>query len=212
MFPIDLQFNDFTAEYAEELCLKAKNGELPVTERRLTKLEKLAVQPNTCYIFKKSKIKRWTDGLDWSPSRISNCFLVYKSENLIRKNISFKEHNLSVCAYFPNKPNEKKKLIFNLMNYRSEKFKNFLLNYDNMESVEISNLSFTSKENASILNDEYFYNFRVKRELKLRDQFDDFISFSNKEHYDSENSNGSKETLVSNYDLMAEYDFNKSVF
>lgn len=212
MFRITSSFDEFTASFAEELCIKAKNGELPITERRLTKLEKLSIQPNTCYIFRKSKIKRWTDGLDWSPSRISDCFLVYKCEKLIRKNISFKDYNLSVCAYFPNDFKEKKKLIFNIQNYQSEKFKNFLLNFDSFNSIEVKNFEFMQRKiRDDVLDKDLFYNFKIKRELKLKDQSDDFSMSDSRNTSEIEQFSKSNVTFYHDSTMFG-FDFNKNVF
>ncbi|KAJ1971432.1 Global transcription regulator sge1, partial [Dimargaris xerosporica] len=55
-------------------------GRLPIVERRFTETEKQAIRPGSIFIFNErdSGIKRWTDGITWSPSRIEANFLRYQ--------------------------------------------------------------------------------------------------------------------------------------
>ena len=55
-------------------------GRLPRTSRRLTQPERRNITSGSVFVFegRESGIKRWTDGLLWSPSRISENFLVYR--------------------------------------------------------------------------------------------------------------------------------------
>ncbi|KAF9153093.1 hypothetical protein DFQ26_000673 [Actinomortierella ambigua] len=55
-------------------------GLLPRICRRLQEKERRIVQSGTVFVFdeRESGIKRWTDGLVWSPSRILGNFLVYR--------------------------------------------------------------------------------------------------------------------------------------
>ncbi|KAI8881293.1 hypothetical protein K501DRAFT_324571 [Backusella circina FSU 941] len=57
-----------------------KRGILPRVNRRLQDKERYLIQSGTIFCFdeNESGIKRWTDGLVWSPSRILGNFLVYR--------------------------------------------------------------------------------------------------------------------------------------
>ncbi|KAF9551808.1 hypothetical protein EC957_004131 [Mortierella hygrophila] len=57
-----------------------RRGFLPRICRRLQEKERRLVQSGTVFVFdeRESGIKRWTDGLVWSPSRILGNFLVYR--------------------------------------------------------------------------------------------------------------------------------------
>ncbi|KAF9184739.1 hypothetical protein BGZ51_003166 [Haplosporangium sp. Z 767] len=57
-----------------------RRGLLPRICRRLQEKERRIVQSGTVFIFdeRESGIKRWTDGLVWSPSRILGNFLIYR--------------------------------------------------------------------------------------------------------------------------------------
>jgi len=56
----------------------ARKGIVPRITRRLTEVERSMIGSGSCFIFDEheSGIKRWTDGLVWSPSRILGNFLV----------------------------------------------------------------------------------------------------------------------------------------
>ncbi|WVQ93914.1 hypothetical protein IAU59_000992 [Kwoniella sp. CBS 9459] len=58
----------------------ARRGMIPRVTRRLIERERGMVQSGAVFVFDEheSGIKRWTDGLVWSPSRILNNFLVYR--------------------------------------------------------------------------------------------------------------------------------------
>ncbi|KAI8381116.1 Gti1/Pac2 family-domain-containing protein [Radiomyces spectabilis] len=53
---------------------------LPKISRRLQEKERKLVRSGSVFVFdeKESGIKRWTDGLVWSPSRILGNFLIYR--------------------------------------------------------------------------------------------------------------------------------------
>ncbi|KAI8641975.1 gluconate transport inducer 1/Pac2, partial [Parasitella parasitica] len=53
---------------------------LPTVSRRLQERERKMVRSGSVFVFdvKDSGIKRWTDGLVWSPSRILGNFLIYR--------------------------------------------------------------------------------------------------------------------------------------
>ncbi|WVR03339.1 hypothetical protein IAU60_000330 [Kwoniella sp. DSM 27419] len=58
----------------------ARRGMIPRVTRRLIEREKGMVQSGAVFVFDESEsgIKRWTDGLVWSPSRILGNFLIYR--------------------------------------------------------------------------------------------------------------------------------------
>ncbi|GJJ75311.1 Gti1/Pac2 family transcription factor [Entomortierella parvispora] len=68
-----------------------RRGLLPRICRRLQEKERRIVQSGTVFVFdeRESGIKRWTDGLVWSPSRILGNFLVYRE--LDKRNASGKK-------------------------------------------------------------------------------------------------------------------------
>ncbi|KAI9300652.1 Gti1/Pac2 family-domain-containing protein [Cunninghamella echinulata] len=57
-----------------------RRGILPKINRRLQEKERNAIRSGTVFVFdeRESGIKRWTDGLIWSPSRILGNFLIYR--------------------------------------------------------------------------------------------------------------------------------------
>ncbi|KAI8333507.1 Gti1/Pac2 family-domain-containing protein [Choanephora cucurbitarum] len=57
-----------------------RHGILPTINRRLLEKERNSIMSGTIIVFEESEsgIKRWTDGLLWSPSRILGNFLVYR--------------------------------------------------------------------------------------------------------------------------------------
>ncbi|CAG8558067.1 2477_t:CDS:2 [Paraglomus occultum] len=57
-----------------------RRGHLPKICRRLQEKERKIVQSGSVFVFdeRESGIKRWTDGLVWSPSRILGNFLIYR--------------------------------------------------------------------------------------------------------------------------------------
>jgi len=68
-----------TTVHALRLILAAREGLIPRIIRRLNDTErKELVISGAVFVFvvKESGIKRWTDGLSWSPSRIVGNFLV----------------------------------------------------------------------------------------------------------------------------------------
>ncbi|KAI8059185.1 Gti1/Pac2 family-domain-containing protein [Gongronella butleri] len=60
-----------------------KRGLLPKITRRLQEKERGYLRSGTVFVFdgRESGIKRWTDGLVWSPSRILGNFLIYRELN-----------------------------------------------------------------------------------------------------------------------------------
>lgn len=55
-------------------------GILPFCPKRLSTEERKQIKSGSTYIYKESesKIKRWTEGFNWGPSRILGHFLIYK--------------------------------------------------------------------------------------------------------------------------------------
>ncbi|KAG0166924.1 hypothetical protein DFQ28_006561 [Apophysomyces sp. BC1034] len=75
-------FHGFIETTADTLLIfeACRRGILPKINRRLQDRERGAIQSGTVFVFdeKESGIKRWTDGLVWSPSRILGNFLIYR--------------------------------------------------------------------------------------------------------------------------------------
>ncbi|KAI8636875.1 Gti1/Pac2 family-domain-containing protein [Parasitella parasitica] len=70
-----------------------KRGLLPRITRRLQDKERILIRSGTIFCFdeRESGIKRWTDGLMWSPSRILGNFLIYRElqdKNLTHSNLN----------------------------------------------------------------------------------------------------------------------------
>lgn len=57
-----------------------RHGRLGRIKKRLSEKDRLAIRSGSVFVFieKESKIKRWTDGKIWSPSRICGEFLLYR--------------------------------------------------------------------------------------------------------------------------------------
>ncbi|SAM00200.1 hypothetical protein [Absidia glauca] len=57
-----------------------RRGLLPRVNRRLQEKERKLIQSGTVFVFdeQESGVKRWTDGMVWSPSRILGNFLIYR--------------------------------------------------------------------------------------------------------------------------------------
>ncbi|ORZ02361.1 Gti1/Pac2 family-domain-containing protein, partial [Syncephalastrum racemosum] len=75
-------FHGFVETTTDTLLIfeACRRGMLPKINRRLQEQERGAVQSGTVFVFdeRESGIKRWTDGLVWSPSRILGNFLIYR--------------------------------------------------------------------------------------------------------------------------------------
>ncbi|THV04145.1 hypothetical protein K435DRAFT_906562 [Dendrothele bispora CBS 962.96] len=86
VLPFQLPFHGYveTTVQALRLIYAAHQSLIPRTTRRLNDLERRSlIKSGAVFIFgvEESGIKRWTDGLLWSPSRIAGNFLVYKEVN-----------------------------------------------------------------------------------------------------------------------------------
>lgn len=75
-------FRGFVADTQDALLILegCRRGILPRTTDRLTDAERKSISSGDIFVFseEQSRIKRWTDGRRWSPSRILNNFLIYK--------------------------------------------------------------------------------------------------------------------------------------
>ncbi|KAJ3099289.1 hypothetical protein HDU97_003307 [Phlyctochytrium planicorne] len=75
-------------------------GLLPKVKSRLSSAERSAIRSGSIFVFdqEEASIKRWTDGLNWSPSRIHNgCYLIYRQ-------IVKPEDNNAPAMVFDNQP------------------------------------------------------------------------------------------------------------
>ncbi|KAL7409987.1 Gti1/Pac2 family-domain-containing protein [Mrakia frigida] len=61
----------------------ARRAVIPRITRRLLESEKVLIKSGAVFVFDEleSGIKRWTDGLVWSPSRILSNFIIYREAN-----------------------------------------------------------------------------------------------------------------------------------
>ncbi|KAK4521304.1 uncharacterized protein ATC70_011918 [Mucor velutinosus] len=80
--PINESFFGFIESTTDALLVfeACRSGKLPKISRRLQDRERGSIKSGTVFVFdeKESGIKRWTDGLVWSPSRILGNFLIYR--------------------------------------------------------------------------------------------------------------------------------------
>ncbi|CAO3638177.1 unnamed protein product [Cunninghamella echinulata] len=69
----------------------SRQGILPRVRRRLQEQERQLIKSGAVFCFNENEsgIKRWTDGLVWSPSRILGNFLIYR-ELMIKKVVTIK--------------------------------------------------------------------------------------------------------------------------
>ena len=78
--PLDPPFRGYIETTFDALLVfeAARRGMIPRVTRRLIERERGMVQSGAVFVFdeQESGIKRWTDGLVWSPSRILGNFLV----------------------------------------------------------------------------------------------------------------------------------------
>ncbi|ADM11097.1 gluconate transport-inducing protein [Encephalitozoon intestinalis ATCC 50506] len=58
----------------------ARRGLIPRIQRRLTSRERKKIGHGSIFVYceEESRIKRWTDDMSWTPSRVQGVFLVYK--------------------------------------------------------------------------------------------------------------------------------------
>lgn len=83
--PLDPPFRGYIDTTLDALLVleAARRGMIPRVTRRLIERERGMIQSGSVFVFDEheSGIKRWTDGLIWSPSRILNNFLVYRQQD-----------------------------------------------------------------------------------------------------------------------------------
>ncbi|KZP07643.1 hypothetical protein FIBSPDRAFT_762643 [Athelia psychrophila] len=94
-----------TTENAFRLVIAARRGLVPRISQRLRHAElKEMITNGAVFLFsvEESGMKRWRDGLFWSPSRIDGNFLVYKEMNPVGEGRSSREEWLSSSAQDPN--------------------------------------------------------------------------------------------------------------
>ncbi|KZT07611.1 uncharacterized protein LAESUDRAFT_698231 [Laetiporus sulphureus 93-53] len=85
-----------TTEDALRLIEAARRGVLPRVTRRFNELERRSmIRSGAVFVFsvEESGIKRWTEGLTWSQSRISGNFLIYRE--VADRNILRSSHQVS---------------------------------------------------------------------------------------------------------------------
>lgn len=87
----DIPFHGFVETTADALRLiqAARQGVIPRITRRLNEEERATiVRSGAVFVFsvEESGIRRWTEGLSWSASRIAGNFLVSKSSFPLRLN------------------------------------------------------------------------------------------------------------------------------
>ncbi|KAI8058928.1 Gti1/Pac2 family-domain-containing protein [Gilbertella persicaria] len=103
--PINETFNGFIETTTDALLIfeACRRGILPKISRRLQDRERGAIRSGTIYVFdeKESGIRRWTDGLVWSPSRILGNFLIYRELDG-RESLHQKQHMEASTSYMAN--------------------------------------------------------------------------------------------------------------
>ncbi|GAN05458.1 conserved hypothetical protein [Mucor ambiguus] len=100
--PINESFFGFIESTTDALLVfeACRRGNLPKVGRRLQDRERGSIKSGTVFVFdeKESGIKRWTDGLVWSPSRILGNFLIYRE---LDGRESLYQHNRVPLDYEP---------------------------------------------------------------------------------------------------------------
>jgi Gti1/Pac2 family transcription factor len=76
----------------------ARNGIIPRVQRRLTASERRRIRSGSIFVYweDESSIRRWTDDMSWTPSRIQGVFLVYMQ--LFSDHPLIKRTYSAVCA------------------------------------------------------------------------------------------------------------------
>ncbi|KAF1800026.1 Gti1/Pac2 family-domain-containing protein [Mucor lusitanicus] len=101
--PIHESFFGFIESTTDALLVfeACRRGKLPKISRRLQDRERGSIKSGTVFVFdeKESGIKRWTDGLVWSPSRILGNFLIYRE---LDGRESLYQHNRAPFDYDPS--------------------------------------------------------------------------------------------------------------
>ena len=90
--PLDPPFRGYIETTFDSLLVfeAARRGLIPRVTRRLIERERGMVQSGAVFVFdeQESGIKRWTDGLVWSPSRILGNFLVSETTSALNAGVS----------------------------------------------------------------------------------------------------------------------------
>lgn len=76
----------------------ARRGIIPRVQRRLTDRERREIRHGSVFVYweEESRIRRWTDGMSWTPSRVQGVFLVYKQ--LLHTSPMVKKTYSAVCS------------------------------------------------------------------------------------------------------------------
>ncbi|KAG5859547.1 gluconate trasport protein [Encephalitozoon hellem] len=85
----------------------ARRGLIPRVQRRLTPRERKQIRHGSIFVYceEESAVRRWTDNMAWSPSRVQGVFLMYKQlltgSPLIKKTYSAVcgDRNFHVVGY-----------------------------------------------------------------------------------------------------------------
>ncbi|CAG8479401.1 5792_t:CDS:2 [Ambispora gerdemannii] len=129
MSNIEVTFNGFIETTQDTLLIfeACRRGILPKVSRRLQEKERKIVTSGSVFVFdeRESGIKRWTDGLVWSPSRILGNFLIYRELDKRQRTESDSgdslHHHISAASTSIDK-NRERALVGSLTNsYRFKK-------------------------------------------------------------------------------------------
>lgn len=108
-------------------------GMIPRVKRRLNGLERKYIRPNSVFAWNETEcgMKRWTDGKNWSPSKVSGPFLIYrelddnkniKSDSLIKQSFSVitkQGQKLHLISYYLSGSQDKNSTPSNNPNFSS---------------------------------------------------------------------------------------------
>ncbi|KAJ2963658.1 hypothetical protein NQZ79_g1350 [Umbelopsis isabellina] len=130
MYP-EASFHGYVASTQDVLLIfeACRRGILPKIHRRLQDKERGIIQSGAIFVFDEhdSGIKRWTDGYNWSPSRILGNFLIYrevhkKSDGRKGSNASITDVRDDITDYTPIKKISKRKNEKRLVGSLSESY------------------------------------------------------------------------------------------
>ncbi|KAJ3318619.1 hypothetical protein HDV06_007144 [Boothiomyces sp. JEL0866] len=137
---------------------------LPLITKRI---EKALVDSGHVYVYKSnSGIIRWTDGLKWSPSRISSIYLIYKHQesNLRKKtvSISYKQIKWHIVIYFDDKLFQAPSDLFQ---FPVEEYSICPVIKKPLKKVKIDQVEYNAYKYEYGLESEYKYDYRLDLEL-----------------------------------------------
>jgi len=123
-------FHGFIENSKDGLILfqAVKDGLLPSVQRRFTVEQRMQIKSGSIFIFNEteSNIKRWTDGRNWTPSRVLGDFLVYREleKNIERAKRDKKivKRNISLKALDAKKALSSRFEALNIPNFRQDRF------------------------------------------------------------------------------------------